>query len=190
MGETDGKHNEDAMEELIEAQLEAALARFRASHFRERLERRIQPAVTPTSHTSLLRAVPRPVWVLTAFVILLGGSFLVDRFLRTPAPGASPTIETFLRQLPGMQAIENRPRPVSGPETLPPSLLEKQVASALASAAPPTRMPPESEPCGTPLSLIRRQAKPLALQELYDILILDRSVERVLTSIFQKTKEG
>lgn len=190
MSEPDRKTDEDAIRKLIEAQIEAALARFRTGHFRERLAQRIQVAATPTSHTPLLRVVLRPVWVLMASVVLLGGAFFVLRFLRTPAPAACPTIENFLRQLPAMQAIEDRPRTVPGSESLSPSLLEKQVATALASAAPSSRMPPKSEPGSPSLSRVRRQAKPLGLQELYDILITNRTVERVLYASFQKTKEG
>jgi hypothetical protein len=189
MGKPERKTEDDAIRELIEAEEKPALDRFRASHFEERLEQRIKSASGPARRPSLSRAIPRPVWVLLAALILLGGALLTFRFRRTPASDGRAAVEAALRQLPGMQAIEKEPRPVSDLSSPPTSLLEKGIIAALSSpnvqsgAAPIPRR-------NRGFVAINPRREPLDLEELYNILVVNKSVERVLTLISQKSKEG
>jgi hypothetical protein len=190
MREPEIKRDENAIRELIEVQEKEALARFRAGHFRERLEKRIQQTGAQTSRPSLLQAFPSPVWVSLALLALLGGALLTQRFLlRAPVPVARLSIEHFLRQLPGMQAIEKQPRELSGPKALPPSFLEKLIADALTSPAHSAKVTPKPSPYRH-VSPNSKPAGPQSLRQIYDILLIDKAVERVLTELYEKTKEG
>jgi hypothetical protein len=182
------KNNSGIIEELIDAEEKVALAKFRSGRFLERLEERIESAAPPAVRPYLFRGVPRAVWVSAATLAIVGGALFMLRLLRTPAPGGSAVVESYLRRLPGIQAIETRPRAFS--ETpLPMSSFDRAISDVLSSpAAGPGRVRAVRE--GRGFSSIDPLAKPLGLQELYEILVANKSVERVLAGISQKTKEG
>jgi hypothetical protein len=188
MSRRDKKNEEETIKDLIEAEAEAALAQFRASKFKELLEKRIQLASTAPSRSSFFRLIPRPVWVSMA-VLFLFGALLTYRFLRAPEPKASLTVENFLRQLPGMQAIEKEPRQVYHLISRPTSYLENGFAVVISN--------PHAQSGGAIIPrpdhgflAINLKTEPMHLEELYGILIINKSVERVLTVISHKTKEG
>jgi hypothetical protein len=173
---------------LIEAEEKAALARFRSSHFEERLKKRIESADTPSRPFSF-PGIPRPVWISIAVLILLGGALLLHRLFRVPAPDANLTIENFLRQLPGIQAIENRT--ASPPGATPVTVTSLNEVLAVFMANPRTPMNSSPNPRRHQgFSSINPKAEPMDLRDIYDILIINKSVERVLTAVSQKTKEG
>ena len=188
MANVDEKNDEDTIKGLVEAEEKAALARFRSSHFEEPLKKRIQSAVTP-SRPSPSPAVPRPVWVSIAVLILLGGVLLLHRLFRAPAPDASLTIENFLRQLPGMQAIENRRATPPGASSVTVTSLDEVLAAFMANPQIPMSSSPNLRR-HQGFSSINPKAERMDLRDIYDILIMNKSVQRVLTAVSRKTKEG
>lgn len=188
MSKDDGKKDDVTIGELVRAEEEAALARLRASGFRERLDERIRSSAAPASRSSLFRGVPRAVWVSAAALATVGGALFMLRLLRTPAPDGRATVEDFLLRLPGIQGIENR-LPAPSDVAMPMSSFDRAISDVLSSpAAGPGRVRAVRE--GRGFSSIDPLAKPLGLQELYEILVANKSVERVLNAISQKTKEG
>jgi len=189
MTDVDEKKDVETFRELVEAEESKALAEFRASHFRERLEDRISSAAASSPRPSLFQVIPRPVWVSSAMLIILGVAAIILLHLRAPAPDDRAAVEALLRQLPGLYAVENQVRVVPDLSSLPLSPLEKGIASILSN--------PSASSGATPLpgqnqgfSTINPKKVPMDLQKLYNILIMDKSVERVLTAVSQKTKEG
>ncbi len=188
MTRADKKNEEETIKELIEAETESGLTQFRASEFRTRLQKRIPSASTTPFRSSFFRLIPRPVWVSMA-VLFLFGALLTYRFLRAPEPKASLTVENFLRQLPGMQAIEKEPRQLYDLVSRPTSYFENGFAVVISN--------PHAQSSGEIIPrpdhgflAINLKTEPMHLEELYGILILNKSVERVLTAISHKTKEG
>jgi len=189
MSDADEKKDVEAFRELVEAEESKALAEFRAGHFRERLEDRISSAAGSSPRPSLFQVIPRPVWVSLAILIVLGATAIILWRSRAPAREDRAAVEALLRQLPGLHAVENQVRVVSDLRPLPMSPLEKGIASIFSN--------PNASSGVTPLpgqnqgfSAINLKKVPMDLQKLYNILIMDRSVEHVLTAVSQKTKEG
>lgn len=122
-------------------------------------------------------------------LIILGVAAIILLRLRAPAPDDRAAVEALLRQLPGLRAVENQVRVVSDLSSLPMSPLEKGIAGIFSN--------PNASSGATPLpghnqgfSAINPKKVPMDLQKLYNILIMNKSVERVLTAVSQKTKEG
>jgi len=189
MTDVDEKKVVENFRELVEAEESRALAKFRASHFRERLEDRISSAAASSPRPSLFQVIPRPVWVSSAMLIILGVAAIILLHLRAPAPDDRAAVEALLRQLPGLHAVENQVRMDSDLSLLPLSPLEKGIANIFSK--------PNASFWATPLpgqnqgfSAINPKKLPMDLQKLYNILIMEKSVERVLTAVCQKTKEG
>ncbi len=177
----------DAIKEIIEAEEARALTRFRSSRFGERLQRRIadQAAKSPVAGGS--PSVLRPVWVSFAVLVILAAAAV---WLLRPRPQAIPggaAVAAALHGQPGLVAIENPPLPLAGASPLPASPFERDMTSVL-SVSKGTGGPGSAR--GRGFTAIDPEAEPLGLRRVYEILVIDRSVERVLMDISQKTKEG
>jgi hypothetical protein len=189
MTKRDKNKDEAKIRELIEAEEIAALERFRSSHFPERLVIEIRSAAMLLSRPSPFRAIQRPIWISAAVAVLLGSAALLSLLRRPPAPNGSLIVENFLRKLPGIKAIENRPEtlPAASPVTV--SFLDKALAAFMAN--PQTSLSASPDPRHQRgFASIDPKAEPMDLRDIYDILIINKSVERVLTAIFERTKEG
>ena len=189
MSDVDEKKDVEAFRELVEAEENKALAEFRTSHFRERLEDRISSPAALPPRPSLFQVIPRPVWVSLAILIILGVAAIILLQLRAPAPDDRAAVEALLRQLPGLHAVENQVRVVSDLRSLPMSPLEKGIARIFSNpnaSSGEIPLPGQNQD----FSAINPKKVPMDLQKLYYILVMDKSVERVLTAVSQKTKEG
>lgn len=183
------KNSPDTIKDLIEAEEKDALAKFRAGDFQARLENRIKTAPRQALRPSLFRVLPQAIWISAAALILLGSAAVMYLINRTPAPASVATFEDFLHRLPGIQTLEGRVPASPDVPALPASPLEKTIAAVLSSRMPPVAAGQvQDQSCGP--SSIDVKAKPMDLQELYDILIMNKSIERALTLLSQKTKEG
>jgi hypothetical protein len=188
MNDTDKKADEVIIRELVKAEEEAALARFRANRFQERLNEKLGTADAQPTLPSFFHAIPRPVWISATALLLVAGTLLSLRPFKAPASNGTMTVASFLRQLPGMQVIEKTPQ-ISEFSFPPGSALGEEINAALSG--------PNAQPGAVP-TLGRNSAfitidpkiKPMGLEELYNILIVNKSVEHVLLDASQKTKEG
>lgn len=180
----------DSIKETIEAEEDGALTKFRSSRFGERLQRRIadQAATSPVAagyHSAL-----RPVWVsLAVLVILAAAAVWLLRARQQTIPGAAP-VEAALHGLPGLEAIENPPRPLPRASSPTASPFEMDVTSVLSFSRGTGRAPTPGSARDRGFSAIDPASEPLGLRRVYEILVIDRSVERVLSDISTKTKEG
>jgi hypothetical protein len=156
--------------------------------FGERLKKSIEEQVVRRPLTARLRPALRPVWVSLAALILLGAAAV---WLIRPRPHTNrggPAAAAFLRGLPGLQAIESAPSLPAGGSLLPASPLERNISSVLSvSRAKADAMRPGRS---RGFSAIDPESEPLGIQRIYEILVIERSVERVLSDISAKTKEG
>jgi len=179
------------MNELIEAEGKAALAKFHSSRFEDRLERRIRAVSARPRRAAIFRAVPRPAWIPLAVLILIGGVAMALLLRRNPGVDGRTAIEAALRRMPVMLDIESAKkfRPVSGFASPPSSTVEKRIAAVLARSAEKPGAP-DAPRRAEGFPPIKSLTKPMDLEELYGILVIDRSVERVLTAISPIAKEG
>lgn len=189
MADLEKKNDGGLISELIAAEEGDALSKFRASHFEDRLRRRIKVDLAQPSRPPALRAALRPVWISAAVLIVLGGAALVVLRSRIPAPQSAVTVENALRLLPGIRAIEEQwPRRVDI-APLPSSSLDQSIAAVLSTGIKLDGTPPipDRHPAARSFDPDR---KPLDLQELYELLMMNKSIERVLTLVSSKPKEG
>ena len=188
MAGPDMERDKDIIRELIEGEQAKALARFRDSRFGERLKRRLAERTVGRLRPAPLFPALRPVSVVLAVLIVVGAAAVWLLRPRTSGIESGTAVTAFLRGLPGLQAIEF-PAPLSsGASPLPASPLEKNISSVL-SVSKRTGGAPGPGP-GRGFSVIDPGSEPLGLRRFYEILIIDRSVERVLSDISPKIKEG
>jgi hypothetical protein len=187
MNDEEGNKDEVLVRQIVEAEAKAALARFRAGRFQERLNEKLGTADAQPARPSFFRAVPRPIWISAAALVLVGAALLGLRLPRAPASNGAMTVASFLRRLPLMQAMEKTPQ-ISEFSALPGSPLGEKIHAALSR---PNAQPGASNGLRSrAFKSINLDTKPMDLEELYDILIGKKSVERVLTDAALKTKEG
>jgi len=182
------KGGSDPIRELVEAEESQALARFRDTGFGERLKRRLtEPTVTPPL-SGRLRPAWRAAWVSLAVLIVLGATAVWLSRSGTRSIDSGPAVAAHFRGLPGLQAIEF-PAPASaGVSALPASPLEKNISSVLSVSKGTGGTPIPGSSRG--FSAIDPASERLGLQRFYEILVIDRSIERVLSDISPKIKEG
>jgi hypothetical protein len=175
--DTTGKFIED----LIAAEEKEALARFRAGDFRSQIENRLKSAADHKRQPFHPRLVIQPVWAGVAVLIILGTAILPRILHQRPRPDFAPTMENVLRLMPGFLAIEDSVPLPSEMRASATSSWEKTIAAALsrpaAEAAKSQIRSPESN------SGQIRRGRPLSLEEIYKILFMEKSVERVLSLI-------
>lgn len=195
----------DTVRELIEAEEREALARFRDSRFGDRLKARLDNHEVPAIRPAPPGPAFRPVWVsLAVLVAIAAAAIWLLRPLSRPPLSGPLAVAAALHRSPGLRAIESgdvesgdvpqgdtlRQARVSPWGTSPRGAtpLENDIASVLSRAARISAATPRPEqPVLAPLEPLR---PPLGLRKVYEILVIDRSVERVLSNISQKTKEG
>jgi hypothetical protein len=184
----DRKSGSDPIRELVEADESQALARFRNAGFEERLKRRLAEQTVAPPLPGRLRPALRPVWVPLAALIILGAAavWLLRPRHHTAQGGAA--VAALFRALPGLRAIEFPAPAPAGVLPLPASPLERNIGSVLSVSRGASGAPGPGP--GRGFWAIDPGAKPLDLQRFYEILVIDRSIERVLSDISPKIKEG
>lgn len=190
------KNNEDdnalaVIERLICEEEGKALARFRAGDFRDRLERSLAEKGGDSSNRlrAFVRRIPRLAWA-TASILFIGGCLAFLVLSRSGSAGDSVrVIGNALLKMPGFQSIgQGTITPAKSPLS---SVFRPENTFAAVLGAVQGRTG-ESGPGEPGASVSPKKARPpyLDLQEKYRILIEEKVVERVLTLISQKTKEG
>lgn len=171
---------DSVIDHLIAAETESALDKFRGGDFAGRVRRKIDTGPPPRRRRfAFLGAVPRAAWVAMTAAVLVGAALLLFPPEKKQRSQIASTIEDFLRQAPVSQEVESpaakRPRAeedrVSPAETaiVTALLAGKQSASAALKSAPGPKSSGEA-----------KRLRPLGLEEMYKILFIDKSVERVL----------
>lgn len=171
-----------SLESLIGAEADAALARFRSGDFEADIRKRIEKAPRTKPQPRYVPILIRPVWAAIAaslFVIALGFAL----FYR-PAPRAdlARSIEKMLRLAPGIETLEAG---FSAPDRTPRAVSDVpdaiHLAAVIAGSANPSPAQPSGRDEAAPQKL--RDVRPLSLEEIYKILSIDKSIERVLALI-------
>jgi len=189
MDDLERKNDSDLISDLIAAEEEDAIARFRDSHFEDRLRSRIRKDLARAPRPRAFRAVLKPAWISAVVLVVLGSAVLIVLRSRPPAPQSVITVESALRLLPGIQALEKQETGGLDMVSSSNSALDQSIAAILSTRVMQDgRYPVRDQPPAA--GSFDPQKKPLNLQELYDLLIMNRSVERVLTLVSSKPKEG
>jgi hypothetical protein len=170
---------EDPLESLIRGEENAALARFRSEDFESHVRRRIA-AVSPEEKARPLgRMLARPVRVAVAggILVIAVGIALLRR--PAPKPDLARSIEGILRMGPRIEVLE------------PGSLARARIPDATAAAPDANNLAAliaGGMSSGAARSAERADAvprrfsgaRPLSLEEIYRIVSVDKSIERVL----------
>jgi hypothetical protein len=172
----------ETVETLIAAEVDAALGRFRAGNFKAEVRKRIEREERTTPWRPSRALLARPASVAAAAVILVIVAALVVLRRPAPRPNFARSIEDILRLAPGIKALEAgsmAPRP-SSEET--PAASDAVHLAALIAGSRTSEAPPPSGgieiPARRPLRI-----RPLSLEEIYKIVSVDKSIERVLTFV-------
>lgn len=189
MTDPERRHDGDLISDLIAAEEEDALARCRATHFEDRLRGKIAAGLALPSRPRAFRAALRPVWISALALAVLGSLVFVFLPHRPGVSRSAMTVESALRQLPGIQAIEKQEPGDLDMISLSDSPLDQSIARVLSTGIRPDETPPAGDRHSAVPSF-DPDKKPLDLQELYDLLMMNKSVERVLTLVSSKPKEG
>jgi hypothetical protein len=152
MNRNETERIDESLESLISAEENAALARFRASGFEAKIQRRIAGRPRAAGRRGIFTFLSPAGWGAVAGGLAAGALLLA--ILLPPKTGTTDiarSIERFLEQNPGILAQE----------------------SGTASVEQKKTGLPVSGPAGQPLSL----------EEMYKILFIDMSIERVLSLV-------
>jgi hypothetical protein len=179
----DPNSQSDVIEQVIAAETERALARFRTKDFAADVQKRIAAGSPPKKRRfRILGAVPRPVWIAFAVAIVAGAGLLLLSPGRKQRPQMASTIERLLLHLPDWDKAESPSDLPRDDEAGVFSPMQTAIVQALlagrksAAATPPAFQ--EAKPAGEV-----KRLPPLGLEEMYKILFIDKSVERVLALI-------
>jgi len=167
------------LERLIRAEVDAALAEFRAADFEADFRRRIRERTGRKSGPVPLRALPAAAAIAAALMAIGAGLLLFLRPWRSPQGNIITAIETVLGPTPGGQALERKGMEPSRPAEVSPSPMSSQILIALMRAhqSPAAVMQTDRS---KPSAGGSRRSRPMTLEEMYRILFIDRSIERVL----------
>ena len=179
---TEQQKREGSFEPLIRAEESAALARFRAGDFEAAVWQGIGRASRAEKNGRLGPIWARPVWIAIAAGILLIAVGLAVFWRPGPKPDLARSIEDTLRLATGIEALEaglSAPRPT--PEAAPAAPDANNLAALIAgnrnfgTVQSPQRVEAASQK--------RQEIRPMSLEEVYRILFIDKSIERVLTLV-------
>ncbi len=172
---------QESIERLIDAEIHAALAEFRSGHFEADVRKKIRGMGTIKKGIHFAGGFRRPVWIAAGLVLLAGAIMLTLLFHRTPRPAMARAVEAVLQQAPGIAALEYRlsQRNQEAKEIIA-SPMNSQIQTVLwqrglnSGAAPDDSLSRPKAGRGT---------RPMTLEEMYKILVIDKTVERVLALV-------
>ena len=172
----------DLIDRLVAAESNDALAEFRTKDFAAAVRKKMAAGPPPRKRRfAFLGAVPRPARIAgVAALIFIGVALLLLPPGKKQERLMASTIESLLLHAPGGGEVE-APGALRSPEDAPtPSPTEsaivrailagKESASAVAKSGPDARVPAPA-----------KRPRPLGWEEMYKILFIDKTVERVLT---------
>jgi len=170
---------EEPFESLIRAEENAALARFRAGDFEAEVRKRIGRARRVKPERPFGRILARPAWIAAA-----GGMLLIAvgfALLRRPAPkpDLARSIEGIFRMAPEIDALEAGS---SAHIRIPEATAAAPDANNLAALIAGSMSSGAARSAGQGDAAPRkpRGTRPLSLEEIYRIVSVDKSIERVL----------
>jgi hypothetical protein len=168
-----------SFERLIKAEVDSALARLRTGNFEADVQRRIRERTGRKGGLPRLRAFPAWAWMATAVIVFAGLLILVTHPRTTPPRGLAVVIENVLSQAPGSRAPErewSEPRRGAAEFSAP---INGQIVTALMRARQGAASVPRTDKAQVANGKGQRP-RPMTLEEVYRILFIDRSIERVL----------
>jgi hypothetical protein len=169
---------EGSFESLIRAEESAALARFRAGDFEADVRKRIAGAPRVERERPFGRILARPAWIAIAAGILLIAVGLALFRRPAPKPDLARSIEDILRLAPEIDTLEAG---FSAGGRAPEATAVAPEADNLAALIARSRSFGEARSSGRGESVPRkREIRPLSLEEIYRIVSVDKSIERVL----------
>ena len=158
------------------------MARFRAGDFEAAVWRRIGRASRAERKGPLGPIWARPVWIAVAGGILIVAVGLAVFRRPAPKPDLAQSIEDTLRLATGIEALEaGSSAPGPTPEAAPAAPDANNLAALIAgnrnfgTVQSPQRVEAASQK--------RQEIRPMSLEEVYRILFIDKSIERVLTLV-------
>ena len=173
------KENGQAFEALIRSEEDAALARFRSEDFESKVRRRIAAASPGENDRPIGRIFTRPVWIAAAAGILLIAVGIAVLHRPAPRPDLARSIEGILRLAPGIEALEAGLWAGGGEtETVSAAPDARNLAALLIGGM--SSAAARSAAAGADVPRKSREARPLSLEEMYRIVSVDKSIERVL----------
>lgn len=171
-----------SIEGLIDVEVSAALAKFRSGDFDAAVRKNIGEMKIQKSGISPSRGLRRPVWIAAGLGLLAGILTLTILFQKSPRPDMAQAIKNALQRAPGILALERHPSERLLAREEIPSFLNNEIQSALRlRRRKPAQAGPSEEDAATPGKI--QNLRPLTLEEIYKILVIDKSVERVLALI-------
>jgi hypothetical protein len=181
----------DAIGPLIAGEESAALAEFRTRDFPALVQRRIaeEARAGQRRRTSFSGRLLRPAAIAAAAVLIC----VVVAFLALPRGSSSNETATMIQRallgMPGLRSLERATAAKPEAASVSGGAASFSFAAVLAAArneiAAGERVRTGSSAPGGEL-----RAPRLSLREQYEILIIEKSVERVLTQLANKFKEG
>jgi len=171
-----------SLESMIETEAEAAVDRFRKGNFEAALRARIGEIGREEQRHPRRPVLSLPAWsgIAAGLLIVAVGFALFYR----PAPKANlaRSIEKALRLAPGIEGLEaGLSDPGQTPATVPDALDAVHLAAALAAGARSGDAGPAGKESAPPRG--PGNVRPLSLEEIYKIVSIDKSIERVLALI-------
>jgi hypothetical protein len=171
-----------SLERLIDAEVDAALAKFRTSDFEPRLRQKARAESEGRSVSARLRTLPVWAWPAAAAVVFSCGLILLSSLTssrRPPLPDLAVTVENILRRAPGYHALERGEAGLPRAVEESPSPMNVQVRTALLKARRSAASMPLTDEARASSGKSSKR-RPMTLEEIYRVLFLDRSIERVL----------
>jgi len=172
------------IERLIAKEETAAMSRFRARDFSARVKRAVAADRTPAPSRAGDRRVPGWAWTAAALFVAAGILAYVAVPKRVPIGGADGSARAVAIRLPGLDGLEAWARDTAL-EPAPASPAVGGFAAAFAGMGVGTA----AEEPGT-FAPTDRKIPRLGLEKLMEILIRDRAVEKALSLMSPKFKEG
>ncbi len=188
MSETfDHRDDLEDIRPLVSAETEEALRRFRAGSFEANLRARIAGMDRPSGEAPkrpFLLSKPLVPAAVTALVLLLaGGAFLIVRHGRQGAAGGNGMFVKAVGMLPGLEGLTAGPGAMAPERGFAPDA-GNPVASVLGQAYEEKRAEEDRT-----VPAADSAAPHFSLKKKVEILFKDRVLERVLSSIHERSKE-
>jgi len=177
----------DIVRKLVAAEEEYALRRFHRRAFGSRIKALVQAEEKNLSRSSPWRRIPVAAWTGAALLAVMVVIALTVFITRSPQLSPGQILENFFTQTPGARTLLDRTVAAVNGTEIRPSSFESAISKTLdaLSMEPAARAPRTSEKA--PLSAGPETPR-LGLEKTYEILIGEKSIERVLSTL-KKIKE-
>ncbi len=181
MNKPETKETLDIIQKLVAAEEEEALRIFHSRAFGPRIKALVR-AEEKRRRSSLWRRIPLSAWTGAALLAIAAAIALIVFIQRPPRLSPVWTIENVLEQAPGARTLLDRTTAALNVTETRPSAFESAILKALGPSAKDSasRTLGKAEPASFPTS---PKIPRLGLEKTYEILIGEKSIERVLSSL-------